>query len=184
MSAGQPLSRKALKLASSSAALASSQSSSILPSEIASLRLRHIGLKGNSGVRHWAKDSLPAIRFANPALKVTTIQPATPSASSSTSTSTTAEPWKLPPGVFIGFNDPALPEAFLPFPPKTNSTALADLFWKTVEDPVALEALRASGVSEEPAASHAQAESVVEEVKRVEVSSGLPGTQAGVVGQA
>ncbi|KAM0753130.1 hypothetical protein T439DRAFT_378849 [Meredithblackwellia eburnea MCA 4105] len=106
-----------------------------LPSEVKALRVRYQGLKGNAAVRSWVKTELPSIAFASPNLTISSDPAPEPSTSS--------QDWLRLPGVLIEFNDPALSPAFLPSA-KGRSETFSKKFWDTIEDPVALEALRKS----------------------------------------
>ncbi|KAL8281067.1 hypothetical protein RQP46_006425 [Phenoliferia psychrophenolica] len=165
--------RVSQRIATLTARVASIRSAPALPSDVAGLRLRLKGLKGNAGLGAWTRESLPGIAYSSPHVKITSEQPPTAAeepiaavvsdSTPSPPSPSTASPWQTQPGVFIEFNDPALSEVFLPFT-KARSDVLAKRFWDVVSDPAALELLRKGG----PAAVE-----VEEEVAAVEEMLGL-----------
>lgn len=121
----------------------SGPSARALPSEIVSLRLRFTRVKGNAGLRHFVKESLASIRFANPNLKIEILPAAAVTEKSSEESSelaTAKQPWEAAPGVFIGFKDGAAPEVFLELA-NGRSEELGRRFWQTLEDSEKLRAL-------------------------------------------
>ncbi|KAK4706172.1 hypothetical protein P7C70_g22, partial [Phenoliferia sp. Uapishka_3] len=176
-----PAFRTSQKIASLTARLNAVKSApASLPSEFSALRIRHKGIKGNAGIGAWIRDSLPAIAYASPHVQISSMPPhitPEPDADASTTVaapSTAPLPFQLPPGVFIQFNDPALPEAFLPFT-TARSDVLSKRFWEVVQDPVALEKLRSSPEAMQAAEEiPVQAEAGIEEGIEAPLAEGAP----------
>ncbi|GAA5867010.1 hypothetical protein JCM1840_005939 [Sporobolomyces johnsonii] len=125
--------RKTARLAATLNNLQAGPSARRLSPLVSSLSVRYEGLKGNAGARHWAKETLPGLRFANPDVKVVIEKGKAPAAEGD-------EPWTAPPGVTISFHDSSLPPAFFPLPHQRSDKLVAK-WWGTVGDEAKLRAL-------------------------------------------
>ncbi|GAA5851609.1 hypothetical protein JCM5353_006121 [Sporobolomyces roseus] len=140
--AGLRSSRKTAQLATQLRNLQQGANTRPLPSLIKHLSLRYEGLKGNAGARHFAKEVLPGIRFANPQVEIA-VEPSKSSKGKGKEDATpTPSSWQETPGITISFTDSSLQPAFFPLP-QQRSDKLVGQFWATVSDEEKLRSMSA-----------------------------------------
>ncbi|GAA5979041.1 hypothetical protein JCM11641_004952 [Rhodosporidiobolus odoratus] len=141
-------SSKTARLASALHQLRAGPSSRPLPAIVDKLEVRYEGVKGNAAARHWAKQVLPGLRFANPTVEVASV-PAPKvvvKESESGDAAEGGEAWNLPAGVTVTFNDPSLPQTtFFPLRSPQKSDKLVSKFWATFGQEATLRAFAAEG---------------------------------------
>ncbi|POY71027.1 hypothetical protein BMF94_5953 [Rhodotorula taiwanensis] len=174
--------RKTTQLASQLQQIVAGPSSRQLPSIVEGLTIRSEGVKGNAGARHFVKSTIPAVRFANPSLRISFEQvpvvtkkkrrtPPSPAEveGSAQATEPTAEvatseaAWTQPPGLTVTFTDPSLPPAFFPLPPQ-KSDRLVSTFWSTFGQEETVRAWATGKASAAGPESGAETVQVVDEV--------------------
>merc|ERR1712080_246193 len=164
-----------------------------LPAVVEGLTIRSEGVKGNAGARHFVKSAIPAVRFANPSLRISFEQVPTvkrrkhagaggqkaAEAAPVAEEDDAAAVWKQPPGLTVTFTDPSLPPAFFPLPPQ-RSERLVSAFWQTFGSEDSLRAW-ASGkaTTAAPATDASEAVAAGAEGDRVEVVEEVPVKGAG-----
>ncbi|GAA5886432.1 hypothetical protein JCM3774_004037 [Rhodotorula dairenensis] len=172
--------RKTTQLATRLQQILAGPSARPLPRLVEGLTIRSEGVKGNAGARHFVKEAIPAVRFANPSVRISFEQvPTAPKrrkyragesgqkagegaaapSPESADEAATAELWKQPPGMTVTFTDSSLPPTFFPLPPQ-RSDRLVSAFWQTFG---AEDSLRA-WASGKAAAMDTETIGVVEEV--------------------
>ncbi|TKA58574.1 hypothetical protein B0A53_00315 [Rhodotorula sp. CCFEE 5036] len=168
--AGLRQARKTTQLATQLQQITAGPSARRLPAVVEGLTIRSEGVKGNAGARHFVKSAIPAVRFANPSLRISfeqvpTVKRRKHAGAGAAQKAAEAAPvseedeaaavWKQPPGLTVTFTDPSLPPAFFPLPPQ-RSERLVSAFWQTFGSEDSLRAW-ASGKGTTPATTAADA---------------------------